>query len=948
MKGTRFSLKEDQLRRAFPTIFCVLFTVLVLAMMWLITGKPTIVSAMTPSQRIACCGGLAALAGTLMCVLSNAISGNGAVPEDRPNWYYPLMSGFLSLGTMCVAYTFVGMWPLGTETGMVVDMHHQYAPLLAGLRDNILTGDLSVYSFEVGLGANYISLFGYYLASPLNILLILFPKALLAEGILVVTLIKNALCGAFFALCVQHVYHRKGLVIPVVSIMYSLMMYLLAYSWNIMWLDVVMVLPLAVLGFEHLMKTGRFLPYVLSLTYCLYANYYIGFMLCIFLVFYYVAFVLREKHSGRELGVSFGRFAGFSILGAALAAVMIIPVFLALKQTSAAEADLPTITNTIDMFELIGRHLAGTTPTIRSGNLPNMYCGILSAVCIPLFALNNGIPLRRRVTYMGIWLALALTFVINLADLAWHGFHSPNDLPYRFSFIYSFFVLLMAFEVLLHLNEIKSKHVLGVFAAATAYLMFEERFGEEKVYEFNIIYINLALIAVYTIVLLAIANRKLVNRVAYALLLVIVTLEMTLNGGNALVQLNKQEYYTNHNDYVDNNVTQLLHETVDRMQDIGDRVAEGDFYRLEFLPRRTCVDTALYQYRGLTSFSSSNYYTTTKLLGGLGYAVNGVNSHLYRSFVPFTDSLLGIKYVALEVKLENHRQLKYIETLNKKSQSYSIYENQDALALGYMVSNDVKEYSYTKYNPFASQNELFTAMTGIDEELYTLHTFEAGTGGSTSGETWFQVKSNGSTASGSFTATLQKSGQVFVYVDCSAAESISVASSSSSWSVTPHEPYIIDGGFGTTGDAYTMNINADTACSGNFYVATMNADVYERGMAILKQSQLKVSKFSNTRINGSVNATNNGTMMTSIPYDEGWTVKVDGKRVPTYAVDKGFLAFAVNSGEHTVSITYSPQGFALGLTLSVLGVLVLLALIYKEKLLPLLHLPLSKPDKKKA
>ena len=946
MKDSRFSLKEGQLTRLMPTILCVVFTVLVLAAMWLITGKASIVSAMTSAQRIACCGGLAALVGSLLCVLSNAISGIGMAPEDRPNWYYPVMSGFLSLGAMCVAYTFVGMWPFGTETGMVVDMHHQYAPLLAGLRDNILTGDLSLYSFEVGLGANYISLFGYYLASPLNLLLVCFPRALLAEGILVITLIKNALCGAFFALCVQHVYRRKGLLIPVVSIMYSLMMYLLAYSWNIMWLDVVMVLPLAVLGFEHLMKTGRFLPYVLSLAYCLYANYYIGFMLCIFLVFYYVGFVLREKRDGNQVAVSFGHFAGFSILGAAIAAVMIIPVFLALKQTSAADADLPKITNTIDIFELIGRHLAGTTPTIRSGNLPNMYCGVLSAICIPLFALNGGIPLRRRVTYMGIWLALALTFVINLTDLAWHGFHSPNDLPYRFSFVYSFFVLLMAFEVLLHLNDIKSKHVLSVFAAAVTYLVFEERFGEDKVYDFKIIYINLAIIAVYAIVLLAIANRKLVNRVAYALLLVIVTLEMTLNGGNALVRVNKQEYYTNHTDYVDNNVTALLHDTVDRMQEIGDRVAEGDFYRLEFLPRRTCVDTALYQYRGLTSFSSSNYYTTTKLLGGLGYAVNGVNSHLYRSFVPFTDSLLGIKYVALEVKLDNHRQLKYIETLNKKNQSYSIYENQDALEIGYMVSDDVKDYSYTKYNPFASQNELFTALTGIDEELYTLHEFEAGGGGSTSGGTWFQIKSNGSTASGSFTAKLNRNGQVFLYVDCSAAETISVASSSSSWSVTPHEPFIIDGGVGTIGDAYTMNINSDIACSGNFYVAIMNADVYERGMAILKESQLKVTKFSHTRIKGSVNATNAGTMMTSIPYDAGWTVKVDGKRVETYTVDKGFLAFAVPNGEHTVTMTYSPQGFGVGLVLSLLGVAVLLALIYKDRWLPRVQRKPAKSGKK--
>ncbi len=942
MKGIRFSLKREQINRMLPTAFCVLFTVVLMAAMWIITGKSELATAMTNAQRIACCGGLSALMGAMMCALANAVNGTGTAPEERPNWYYPLLSGLLSLGAMCVAYTFVGMWPLGNETGMVVDMHHQYAPLLAGLRDNILTGDLSLYSFEVGLGANYLSLFGYYLASPLNILLILFPKALLAEGILVITLIKNALCGAFFALCVQTVYRRKGALVPLVSVMYSLMMYLLAYSWNIMWLDVVMVLPLAVLGFEHLMKTGRFLPYVLSLTYCLYANYYIGFMLCIFLVFYYVAFVLRERLGGRELGISFGRFAGYSVLGGALAAVMIIPVYLALQQTSAAGSKLPDVTNTLDIFELIGRHLAGTSPTIRSGNLPNMYCGVLSALCVPLFATNKGIPLRRRVAYMGVWFALLITFVINLTDLAWHGLHSPNDLPYRFSFVYSFFVLLMAFEVLAHLHDITSKQVLGVLAGAVIYLVVEERFGDEA-YAFNQIYINLALVAVYAVVLLAIANRKLVKRVGYALLLLIVTAEMTLNAGNALVQVNKKEYFTNHHDYVDNDLTKLLHTTVDRMQEIGDRVTDDGFYRLEFLPRRTCVDTAMFQYRGITTFSSSNYYGTTKLMGGLGYAINGVNSHLYRSFVPFTDSLLGIKYVALESKLNNHAQLRYIETLSGQSKSYSIHENTDALSLGYMVTDAVKDYSFTKYNPFISQNELFTALTGIEDELYTLNTIKAdNANNTTSGTNHFQVKHNGSTASGSFSATVTTSGQIFLYVDCSAAESISVSNDSNSWSVSPHEPYIIDGGSAGVGTTFTMSLNSDVACSGNFYVATMNSDVYKRGMDILKQAQLDVTSFSHTRINGTVNAIKNGTMMTSVPYDAGWTVKVDGKKVETYAVSEGFLAFAVPSGNHTVTMTYAPEGFALGFTLSLLALLVLLALVFQKRWLPKAKVLLSK------
>lgn len=916
-------------KQGLSLLFSALFTVVLFFLLWILSDKINSDTATGMAQKIACCGGLSLLVGTLLFILSGEMGRSSDEPvAERPNWFFPVVSGVLSLCAMCVAYTFVGMWPFGEKTGMVVDMHHQYAPLLAGLRDNLLSFDLSVYSFEVGLGANYISLFGYYLGSPLNLLLVLFPERLLAEGILLITLIKNALSGALFALCVQTVYRRKGLFIPLVSVMYSLMMYLLAYSWNIMWLDVVMVLPLVVLGFERLMHTGKYLTYVLSLAFCLYVNYYIGFMLCIFLVLYYVAYVLRSRQEGKALAVSFGRFAGFSVLGAGLAAFMLIPVYLALQQTSAAGSDLPDINNTIDFFDLIGRHLAGTSPTIRSGNLPNMYCGVLTAVCIPLFALNKGISRRRRAAYMGVWLLLAVSFLINWTDLAWHGLHSPNDLPYRFSFVYSFFVLLMAYEALLHLKDITVKQVFGVLAGAVAYLIIEEHFGSED-YGFEQIYINLALIAVYAVILAVAANRMMRERVTYALLLLVVTAEMVLNGGSALVKVNKSEYFTMHQNYVDNTITDLLYDTVERAQEIGDDTTDDGFYRMEFLPRRTCVDTALFHYRGITTFSSSNYYTTTKLMGGLGYAINGVNSHLYKSFVPFTDSLLGIRYVALQAKVENHAQLKLLESLSLEDQTYYLYENTSALGLGFMASSAVKNYSYTQYNPITSQNELFTALTGIQQELYTVHPITSTDAGSASfGSSRFQATANGSNT---FTATVSEGGQMFIYVDCNAADSLSVSSGSNSWSVTPHEPFIIDGGTVTAGTEVTLRVTSDISCSGNFYVATMNSDVYSEGMTRLSASQLNVTDFSNTRIRGTVNASTGGTMMTSIPYDEGWTVKVDGNKVETLAVSEGFLAFDIGSGTHEVTLTYTPAGFGIGVTLSFLSLAVLAMMLLAKK-----------------
>lgn len=911
-----------------------LFAALVFIVLWGFgSWNPTQIDASTATgaaQKAACCSGIAGLLGVLLFIVSREYLRDRNDPHpERPAWFYPVMSGLLSASAMCVAYSFLGMWPFGEKSAMMVDMHHQYAPLLAELRYDILHGGNPLYTFEVGLGANYLSLFGYYLASPFNVFLLLFPERLLAQGILFITLLKNALSGALFALCVQQIFGKRGLHIPIVSVMYSLMMYLIAYSWNLMWLDVVMIMPLVVYGFERLMHTGKFLTYVLSLAYALYANYYIGFMLCIFLVLYYLAYCVRSRRTGKQLGVSFARFAGFSVLSAGLVAVLLIPVYFALQNTSAAGADLPDITNTLDIFELLGRHLADTSPTVRAGNLPNIYCGVLTAVCVPLFAVNKGIKPRRRAAYMALWLVVFFSFLVNWTDLAWHGLHSPNDLPYRFSFVYSFLLLLMACETLINLKHIETRHVFLTFAGAVAYLMLEEHFGDEA-YGFSTVYINLAILAVYTVVLVLSSRKLLRQRVAYAVLLLAVTAEMALGGGNTFIKLNANEYFTRHSDYVDNETTEAIRAAIGQAQKLGDIEADGDFYRLEFLPRRTCVDTALFHYRGLTSFSSSNYYDTTRLLGGLGYAINGVNSHLYKSFQPFTDSLLGIRYVILGKDQTVPASLKFVKTVTVGVTSYSIYENPDALGIGYLVDEDIKDYDYTRYDPFYSQNDLFSSLTGSYASLFSMYPIESSdpsVGITTGTQSGFRIYTDESNGTAYFSATITESAPIFLYADCSAANSLTVKLGNQSWTVTPHEPYIINAGLVEAGTVAELTVVSETGCSGNFYVAKLNTDTYSAGMATLAADQLVIDKLGDSHLSGTVTASRDGVLMTSIPYDSGWSVTVDGAEVEVFSVADGFLGVDLTTGTHTVTLTYRPKGLLVGMIVSTVSLIALVVLL---------------------
>ncbi|MDD2418069.1 MAG: YfhO family protein, partial [Oscillospiraceae bacterium] len=527
-------------------------------------------------QKLVFSVGMGALLAGMATLLLNAQI-EDVRPAPKKWWFYPLVSALLGLGCMSLAYSYLGVWPVGERSVMIVDMHHQYAPLMSQLRDMMTNGGSPLYSFDVGLGASFIPLFGYYLASPFNIILAFFPKEMLNESILIITLLKNALTAGFFALCIQYIYRRRNISIVIVSILYSMMMYLLAYSWNIMWLDCIMVLPLIVMGFERLMRTGKYLIYALSLAYALYSNYYIGFMVCIFMVLYFICSTLRQRNTSSSLGISFGRFALGSGLAGGLAMFLLLPIYYSLAHTSASGGTLPDIASNFNMIELFGRHLFETSPTIRSGNLPNIYCGLLSVLLLPIFATMKSISLRRRIAYLGLLSITALSLVINQLDLIWHGLHAPNDLPYRFSFLYSFVLILIAYETLLHIKNIRFAQIGGSVAGIVGLIMLREHFGGDD-YDFNTIYISLLLIIVFGAVLGLVSRKILASRPAYNLILLIVTVEMVFNAGSSFKAMQSNEYFTARADYVANDITKALDKAVERTEEIGDLAAKKSFY----------------------------------------------------------------------------------------------------------------------------------------------------------------------------------------------------------------------------------------------------------------------------------------------------------------------------------------------------------------------------------
>lgn len=88
-----------------------------------------------------------------------------------------------------------GVYPFGENCILHIDMYHQYEPFFTEFMDKLKHGDSLLYSFRLGLGSDFVSLFAYYLASPLNWLLLLVPSSHVIEFMTVLILLKIGLCG---------------------------------------------------------------------------------------------------------------------------------------------------------------------------------------------------------------------------------------------------------------------------------------------------------------------------------------------------------------------------------------------------------------------------------------------------------------------------------------------------------------------------------------------------------------------------------------------------------------------------------------------------------------------------------------------------------------------------------------------------------------------------------
>ena len=802
-----------------------------------------------------------------------------------------LIAFFVPVLVMICIFVQRGIFPFGERCFLRTDMYHQYAPFFSEFQYKLRTGGSLLYSWDVGMGVNFAALYAYYLASPLNWLILLCPKKFIIEFMTIMIVLKIGLSGLSFAWYLKK--HSQNCILGVgfFGIFYALSGYMAAYSWNIMWLDCILLFPLIVYGLERLVKEQKGMLYCVTLGLSILSNYYISIMTCLFLVLYFIALLIMEKPGPvRKYVDSCVRFGIYSLLSGGLAAGILLPEIYALQSTASGDFDFPKAWSSyFPIFDMIARHIGNVETEIGLDHWPNIYCGVAVFLFFLMYLACKKIAVKEKAVYCGLLLIFFASFSINALNFIWHGFHYPNSLPCRQSFIYIFLMLFICFRAYMYLDETPKKHIAIAFWGSACFVLLAEKLVTQEHFHFIVYYVAIIFLAAYAGLMYLYKDGK--RTVCGFLALMLVAIEASINMSVTSVTTTSRESYTS-----DNEEVRILKDSLQ---------PASDFYRVEKKTRKTKNDGAWMNFPSVSLFSSTANADLSKFFKKLG-CESSTNAYSITGSTPFVDSIFSVKYALYSEAVSNTELMMYL----RESCGTYLYENLYTLPLGFVLSSDIEEnWQYEMDNPAEVQNDL-CLVSGADEVL---------------------VDAGGTVNKNTFTFTPDETGEYYVFVMNKKVKTVKAELPTGQKSFSNVDRgYLLE--LGTLAPGTEVKLTADEAGEQLNAIAYRFSEdamiqVYDR----LNQSPMHLTSWKDTKLSGTVSAAKAGMLFTSIPFDKGWTVKVDGEKVETRKAFGAFLAIDVSAGDHVIDFSYFPKGLKTGGLISGGSIVILILLWFLRR-----------------
>lgn len=784
----------------------------------------------------------------------------------------------------------MGFYPFGEKSMLIMDMRDQYVAFFASLRDALFGDDSLFFSWSRSMGGNYWGILTYYIASPLSFITLFFSVENMPVAIELLTILKIGLCGVSFFIFSSYLAERedgslpKGIIRPflvLLSFCYAFMSYNMVYSLSLMWLDGVILLPVILLGIEKLLDGKKGLIYLLALTMLLISNYYTGYMVGLYTGMYMLFRVITsmKKEAWKDGLFKLLRFTLLSLLSIGIAAPVIFGSWKDLTQGKLSAGgtgyslDLSQ-TNFESLGDLLGKYTNGNYDSITNSGLPAIYCGYAVLALVIVFFVMRAIRLREKIGMFVILAILCLSLYYTSLDTAWHGFQVPNWFPYRYAFLLGFTFVYMACRAFLSLPVNKKR------------VPVAGRPGRKDTRDRK--------------------NRQMLVAAAF-LLLAATSVEMSVNAFGLLKGLDGEFGYVKMADY---------RAFVDKTKPLVDDVKkDGSFYRINQGYEFSKNDAMLLGYHGMTHYSSTFNAAINSLTPRLGISQGYFWNSGYGSNA-MLDSLFAVKYILADKRVPSSYTKK-----NDSPGGASSYENPFALSIAYASSAKEMSPNLSDSSPFVNQNRLMQTLAGTDDAYFTNMNYNLSQNGNV-----FQYK-----------LTAGSENPLYLYMRAQGTYYANVFVNDAfvgNYFTNETNGTLFLGNF-KQGESVSVRVEASSDENVNLYyseISELHMEILAPALEKLKKNGMQIENQAGGNLSGKVTVPDGQVLMTSIPYDEGWSVWIDGEKAEAEPFAGTFLAVKCPAGEHGIRLSYMSPGVFSGILVGILSLIMALLYFFLDKI----------------
>lgn len=822
-----------------------------------------------------------------------------------------------------VFFAIFDVYPFGEKLFLVHDLNGQYISFFSYLKDMAANGNNFFYSFSQVFGLDLAGVASYYLLSPFNILIFLIKNTELAATLII--MLKIASSGLTFFTFLSRKY-KPSVRNVVFSSMYSLCAYNLVYSHNLMWLDGVIFLPIIALGIDILFKKSKPWVYLISLGIGIFANYYIGYMLCLFSLCYFVGKLTMRFEQIKELKIIIAKFIASSACAGFASAVVIFPTAaqLAGGKTEVGVSDYAEME--LDIF--FSKLCTGSYDLGQQHYGANIYCTIAAVVLLITYFFNKRISNREKIFSGMSMLLLSLSLMIPHIQSIWHLFSKTDGFPNRQAFVFCFAMIYLAYRSFINRNAIPFYAYIaagGIVACVGIFLLTKEFTYLPK----NMIIISIAL-GLVTTVLLSLEKENLRRYAAFGLIIIVYG-DLSINSYRTLSQFefcDSNEYY----------------EYTDRVSAAVDAVKEYDdgFYRMEKTFLRNFVnrtwneidrnDPMHFSYNGLTSFNSSQKQFVKDFCESVGFTSFHQWSCYGEGTTYSADVLFGVKYI-----MDKGTRFDGVYQKVLTSGDVGIYQNPASLSIVFSADEAVDLNNLDNLNAFEIQNSMFKTILGYGEDVFTKQEPVLNAVNMTlqpDGATWFK---NNMEEDGwlEYKITAKDSNPIYAYFPSEKKQSVNIEINGEDagkyFDYFRHN--IVYLGSYSAGEEITFKIKTQDSVNFNealFY--SENLEYLAAYATTIGAGNAELEKLSSSHLTGNVTVLEgHERLMMTVPYQEGWNIYIDGEKIDYTTAFGTFISLPVSAGTHEIELKFSLPYFGLGLAVSILSILsAVIAAFYKQ------------------